>query len=173
MKSLIVLLLMWPRLWYARISWKLEDQWRRGGEIPPQYSDETKKLIKKQNRAWRWAMLFSILPFGPITMFVTWLAFRGEKNKTIKYYVSQQVPEIEEMKELRRQRIKTLTEYINEKFNAENDINWEDVLIPGVETEQAIREYLFGENGVLTRGPEKDKYEKKNNNEEEIEELNI
>ena len=77
------------------------------------------------------------------------------------------------MKELRRQRIKTLTEYINEKFNAENDINWEDVLIPGVETEQAIREYLFGENGVLTRGPEKDKYEKKDNNEEEVEELNI
>ena len=172
MKSLIILLLMWPRLWYAKISWKLEEQWRKSGEIPPQYSDETKKLIKKQTRTWRWAMLFSIFPFGPISMFVTWLAFRTEKDKTIKYYVSKQLPEIEEMKELRRQRVRTLTEYINEKFNAENDIKWEDVLIPGAETERVIREYLFGENGVLIREPEKDK-SKDNKDEGEIEKLDI
>lgn len=168
-KVFLLLLLMWPKFWYGRRAWNVEKKWREKGEIPPQYSEETKKFIKKQKRDKRWALILSILPLGPISFLVTWLALRPEKKKSIEYYVSQQIPELEELKEIRRKRQETLIKYLEEKFKLE-DINWEDVMLPGSEEEIKLREFLFGENGVLVKGPEKDKI---NENEEETEELSI
>ena len=168
-KVFLLLLLMWPKFWYGRRAWKVEKKWREKGEIPPQYSEETKKFIKKQKRDKRWALVLSIFPLGPISFFVTWLALRPEKKKSIEYYVSQQIPELEELKEIRRRRQETLIKYLEEKFKLE-DINWEDVMLPGSEEEIRLREFLFGENGVLVKGPEKDKI---NENENETEDLSI
>lgn len=172
-KIFFILLLIWPRIWYTKVAGKAEEKWRKGGEIPPQYSKETKKLIKKQKRAKRWAMIMSIIPFGPISLFVTWLSFRHEKERTIEFYVSQQIPEVEEFKENRRKRRETLIKYLEEKFKLESDINWENVMIPNLKEEDKLKELLFGENGILTKFPEKNKNNKKQEYEEEIEELNI
>jgi len=169
-KIFLILLLVWPKFWYDRVARKAEEEWRNDGEIPPQYSEKTKKLIKKQKRAKYWAMIMSLLPFGPFSLFTTWIAFRPEKEKTIEYYVSQQFSEIEEFKELRRKRIETIVRYLEEKFKIEDDINWEEVVLPDSEKELQLREFLFGENGLLTKGPEKNKTI---NDEKTTEELNI
>lgn len=168
-KIFFILLLIWPKFWYEKVARKAEEEWRKEGEIPPQYSKKTKKLIKKQKQAKKWAMILSLIPFGPISLFGTWLSFRPEKERTIEYYVSQQVPEIEEIKETRRKRIETLIKYLEEKFKFENDIEWENTVLPGSEEELRLKEFLFGENGILTREPEKNK----NKNEETSEELDI
>lgn len=169
-KIIFLLLLIWPKFWYMKVANKTEEKWRKEGEIPPQYSDETKKLIKKQKRTKRWALILSIIPLGPLSLFVTWLAFYPEKKRTIEYQVSQQIPEIEEIRELRRQRQRTLIKYLEEKFKLEDDINWENTVLPGSEEELKLKEFLFGEQGILTQKPEKDKYEKR---EEKTEELTI
>lgn len=169
-KIILILLLVWPKFWYDKVAGKAEEEWRKEGEIPPQYSENTKKFIKKQKRAKRLAIIMSLIPFGPLSLFGTWLSFRPEKERTIEYYVSQQIPEIEELKETRRKRIETLVKYLEEKFKFENDIKWENVILPGSEEEIQLKEFLFGENGILTREPEKNKF---NNDEEKTEELNI
>ena len=131
-KIIFLLLLIWPKFWYMKVANKAEEKWRKEGEIPPQYSDETKKLIKKQKR--------TIL----------------EAMRT--------------RRELRRQRQRTLIKYLEEKFKLEDDINWENTVLPGSEEELKLKEFLFGEQGILTQKPEKDKYEKR---EEKTEELTI
>lgn len=171
-KVILILLLVWPKFWYERVARRAEEEWRNEGEIPPQYSEKTKKLIKKQKRAKLWTMIMSIIPFGPISFFVTWLSFRFEKEKTIEYFVSQQIPEIEELKESRRKRINTVIKYLEERFKTEDNISWENVILPGSEEEIKLKEFLFGENGVLTKKPERLK-DKKEDYEETPEELNI
>jgi hypothetical protein len=172
LKAFFILILIWPKLWYTRIAWKAEEEWRAGGEIPPQYSEETKKLIKKQKRAKTWALIMSLIPLGPISLFMTWLSFRFENTKTIEYLVSQQNLEIEEIKELKRQRKETFIKYLEERLRLEEEgIDWENMNLPSSEQEQQLREFLFGKNGVLTKGPEKDNVKTKKD--EELEELNI
>ena len=135
-KIFFILLLIWPKFWYMKVAGKAEEEWKRGGERPPQYSDETKKLIKKQKMAKRWSMILSIIPFGPI-----------------EYQFLQQIPEIEELKEIRLRRRETLIKYLEEKFKADNNIEWENIILNS-ERDKEIKEFLFGENGVLTREPE-------------------
>ena len=169
-KIFFILILVWPKFWYIRKAEQAEKIWKEEGERSPLYCETTKKLIKKQKRAKRWALIMSLFPLGPVSLFVTWLSFRFEKNKTIEYYVSQQIPEVEELRELRRKHRETLIKYLEEKFKVEDNINWENIILPGSEEELQIREFLFGENGILTRGP---KPKKENINEQEAEELNI
>ena len=171
-KIILILLLVWPKFWYDRVARNAEEEWKKEGERSPLYSDKTKKLIKKQKRAKGWALLMSIIPFGPISMFVTWLSFRSENERTIEYQVSQQIPEIEKLKELGIKRRETFIKYLDEKFKADKDINWENILLDNERAKQ-IEEFLFGENGVLVREPEKNNNTNNNNDEEKIEELNI
>ena len=46
-------------------------------------------------------------------------------------------------------------------------------MLPGSEEELRLREFLFGEHGILTRGPEKNNNRNEKDNEEETEGLNI
>lgn len=168
-KIFFLLLLIWPKFWYTRKARKVEERWKLGGEIPPQYSNETKKLIIKQKRLKIWAIVMSLIPFGPISFFVTWLSFRPESKRTIEYQVSQQIPEVEELKELRRQRQKTIIKYLEEKFKSENDINWEEVIVPDNEEDTRLKEVLFGKKGILLSNTEN----KLDNDERKIKKLDI
>lgn len=172
LKLFLILILVWPKFWYAKVAGKLEEDWKTDGEIPPQYSEKTKRLIKKQKRAKIWTLIMSIFPLGPISLFVTWLSFRFEDKKTIEYYVSQQIPEVEELKELKRKRRETIVKYLEERLKVEDNIDWENVTLPSREDEFQLREFLFGESGILTKEPKKEEYKNKKD-EKQIEEFNF
>ena len=126
-KFLLLILFSWPTLLiYNPIIKKTTKKWVDNESIPPRYSKETKKLLRKQKWAKFWAIFLGIIPFGPLSMIITWLSIRGKNGKglTIKEGLAKQFDGVEDFKEEQRRRKKLFIKNMTSLVEMDKKIDW-------------------------------------------------
>lgn len=157
--AIIVLISGWAKMiLYDPAIATITNEWKEKESIPPRFSKETKKLIRKQNLWITAILLLSLIPFGPLSLLITSVLIYVDKN-TIREHLKLQDEVVENYKEELRQKKKNFLEELSKKVNADNDIDWTEMILPGSEEDKLLQEFLYGENGVLTKEPLKNKKE--------------
>lgn len=157
--AILILISGWTKLvLYDPAIAKITNKWKEDDSIPPRFSKETKKLIRKQDAWITLVLLLSLIPFGPVSFLITAILVGLDKN-TIRVHLKSQNDNIEDYKEELRQRKKNFLEEMSKKIKEDDKIDWTRIIIPGSEDDKLLQEFLYGPNGVLTKEPLKNKKE--------------